>query len=185
MPCLLVLQCIRVTAAKGEKANIFVSMASVSCVNIFSEATDSSLVQSENSEKKSAIILQDFFSYVCRTQNLHAFHFLSHEKGPNKRKHVQLECSARKAQSFHRIPRGYQATCWPQLQVTVAASTDSTLGLRYMLCKSTTGTVTRCTSSSSSSRSTSSLQCNYQDSSTDSTSSGNSSQCQGWVAPAT
>ena len=44
MPRLLVLQCLRVTATKGDKANIFVSMASVSCVNIFSEATDSSLV---------------------------------------------------------------------------------------------------------------------------------------------
>ena len=54
----------------------------------------------------------------------------------------ESKSSARKAQSFHRIPRGSQATCWPQLQVTVAASTDSTLGLQYVhVVQSTTGTV--------------------------------------------
>ena len=70
-------------------ANIFISMASATCVNIFYEATDSTLV--ENSAKKNAIISQDFFFYVCMTQNLHAFHFPTNEKDPNKRKQVQLE----------------------------------------------------------------------------------------------
>ena len=44
MPCLLVFQSPHVTATKEEKANVFISMASASCVNIFSEDTVSSLV---------------------------------------------------------------------------------------------------------------------------------------------
>ena len=56
MPCLLRLQsqCHRNQRGEGKEdmANIFISMASASCVNIFSEAADSSLVGEQCKEKR-------------------------------------------------------------------------------------------------------------------------------------
>ena len=86
MPCLLLLQFLHVTATKEEKAIIFKSMASASCVNIFSGAADSSLVGKQCKEKRN--YFARFLLLCLHDQESTRLSFPAYEKDPNKRKQV-------------------------------------------------------------------------------------------------